>query len=96
MEKPVEFVQEVIKRLKLNHQAKILVSLSMLESMEDQDAHDPQTSEVQYSESYQAMVKYFRQILIDFCSNSKADQLPEYAAHRILFLIDSLPGLTDL
>ena len=46
MEKPVEFVQEVIKRLKLNHQAKILVSLSMLESMEDQDAHDPQTTAV--------------------------------------------------
>ena len=42
------------------------------------------------------MIKYFRQILIDFSSNSKADQLPEYAAHRILFLIDSLPGLQDL
>lgn len=46
MEKPVEFVQEVIKRLKLNQQAKILVCLSMLESIEDQDAHDPSSTEV--------------------------------------------------
>jgi hypothetical protein len=34
-------------------------------------------------------------MLIDFSSNSKADQLPEYAAHRILFLIDSVPLLTE-
>ena len=41
MNKPVDFVQEVIKRLKLNVQAQILVTLSMLESNEELEAFDP-------------------------------------------------------
>jgi hypothetical protein len=94
MEKPVDFVQEVIKRLKLNAQSQILVTLSMLESMEDQEVFDAEKTEVRYTEEYQAQVKYFRQKLVDFNSNSKADLLPEYAAHRILYLIDSLELLS--
>lgn len=68
----------------------------MLESIEDQDAFDPSNTEVQFSDTYQAMLKHFRQMLIDFSSNSKADLLPEYAAHRILFLMDSIPTLQEL
>ena len=94
MEKPVEFVQEVIKRLKLNVQAQILVTLSMLESIEDQESYDPESTEVKYTETYQSHVKFFKQKLVDFNSNSKADQLPEYAAHRILYLIDSIENLS--
>jgi hypothetical protein len=93
MEKPVEFVQEVIKRLKLNVQTQILVALSMLESIEDQEVYDPEATTVKYTDAYLAMVKYFRQKLIDFNANSKSDQLPEYAAHRILFLLDSIEVL---
>ena len=34
--KPAEFLQEMTKRLKLNSQTQILVTLSMLESTEDE------------------------------------------------------------
>jgi hypothetical protein len=90
MNKPVDFVQEVIKKLKLNIQAQTLVTLSMLESSEDLEAFNPENPKIRYTETYQNLVKFFRQKLVDFNQNSKADQLPEYAAHRILFLIDSI------
>jgi hypothetical protein len=44
MDKPVEFVQEVIKRLKLNVQAQILVTLSMLESNQDIETYDQEST----------------------------------------------------
>jgi hypothetical protein len=90
MDKPVEFIQEVIKRLKLNVQAQMLVTISMLESNEDLEAYNPENTQIKYTENYQNLVKFFRQKLVDFNQNSKADQLPEYAAHRILVLIDSI------
>ena len=38
--KPIDFLQEITKRLKLNAQSQILVTLSMLESTEDDQAFD--------------------------------------------------------
>ena len=35
--KPAEFLQEITKRLKMNAQSQILVTLSMLESTEDEE-----------------------------------------------------------
>ena len=60
MKKPVEFVLEVIKRLKLNVQTQILVTLSMLESNEDLEAFDPENPQIRYTENYQSLVKFFR------------------------------------
>jgi len=78
--KPAEFLTEITKRLKLNAQTQILVTLSILESIEDPTMH----SEV---------LKIFRQKLIDFHINGKPEQVPEYAIHRILYLFDTIPEL---
>ena len=78
--KPLEFLQEITKRLKLNAQASIMVTLSMLESTDDEQVFDE-------------VLKIFRQKLIEFHINGKPEQLPEYAVHRILFLFDTVPEL---
>lgn len=80
--KPLEFLQETIKRLKLNSQAAIMVTLSMLESTDEEQVFDE-------------ILKIFRQKLIEFHINGKPEQLPEYAVHRILFLFDSVPELAQ-
>jgi len=80
--KPIDFLQEITKRLKLNAQSQILVTLSMLESTEDDQAFDE-------------ILKLFRQKLIEFHANGKPEQLPEYAVHRILFLFDTVPELAQ-
>ena len=79
--KPAEFLQEITKRLKLNPQMQILVTLSMLESTEDDQLFDE-------------IIKIFRQKLIELHSNGKPELLPEYAVHRILFLFDTMPDLS--
>lgn len=58
--KPGEFLQEITKRLKLNAQTQILVTLSLLESNDDES----QQSEI---------IKIFRQKLIDFHINGKPE-----------------------
>ena len=38
----------------------------MLESMEDQETYDPENAQVRYTDTYQSMVKFFSQKLVDF------------------------------
>lgn len=78
--RPAEFLQEINKRLKLNAQLQMMVTLSMLESAEDDQV-------------FEKVLKIFRQKLIEFHVNGKPEQLPEYAVHRILFLFDTVPEL---
>ena len=78
--KPHEFLEELVKRLKLDIQSQILVTLSLLESSED-------------AKEISEIVQLFKQKLIDFHVNGKPEQLPEYAIHRILFLFDTIPEL---
>ena len=75
-------MQEMTKRLKLSSQTQILVTLSLLESVNDSNLH----SEI---------LKIFRQKLIDFHQNGKPEQLPEYAVHRMLHLFDTLSELKN-
>ena len=57
-----------------------MVTLSMLESAEDEQV-------------FEKVLKVFRQKLLEFQTNGKPEQLPEYAVHRILFLFDTVPEL---
>lgn len=70
------------KRLKLNLQTQILVTLSLLESTSSQALQSD-------------ALKVLRQKIIDFHVNGKPEQLPEYAVHRILFLFDTSAELRN-
>jgi hypothetical protein len=58
--KPAEYLQEINKRLKLNAQLQIMVTLSMLESAEDEQV-------------FEKVLKVFRQKLLEFHANGKPE-----------------------
>ena len=68
-----EFLQELTRRLKLNAQLQILVSLSLLESTLDSKEDENLVRDSKDEAPYEEALKLFRQKLVEFHQNGKPD-----------------------